>query len=553
MNCKNFNKKLTDYTENKFNEKLNKQMKEHIDNCPDCEKLYKERLEMKSLLKELFKVPNYTSQRSEIMNQLDNKFYNKSYAKKTLYHFNRNKFRYSAVLVSITLLFFTLPIMKNTINKNIKEINFSIERGKILDRKGNELVTNNNCPSQDENKNIIANRKYSKNDFLVDVLGITDKDKKGLTGVELQYDNDLKNGKDLVLTVDSSIQYFVEKSAETALKNNKAKAVTIIVMNPKNGEILAMTNKTDHNINNISKDAKTSDEFSNPLKNKAVNDTFIPGSIFKAITASAAIEEGIIKENEQFVCNGSIKVSNKEIKCRKTVGHGNQNIEEVLKNSCNIGIIELAERLGTSKLNQYIEKFGFGQKTGIDLPYEVSGTLEKAENISNVDLAIMALGQRNKTSSIQFLAAFNALANQGEWVRPHIMKQIEIEDSKGRKVINRSYDDFSKQKVLDTNTSKVLCEYLTKVISEGGGNKAYIKGYDIAGLCGTAQKLNQDLKAYEKGKYISSFVGMAPAKDTKVTVFVSIDEPDPSNYYAGLIAAPVGKEVFQYVLDYLKK
>ncbi|MCB2296197.1 penicillin-binding transpeptidase domain-containing protein [Clostridium tagluense] len=553
MNCKTFNKRLRDYVENKSNEKLNKQMKEHIDTCPGCEKLYKERLELKSLLKELFKVPNYTSQRSEIMNKLDNKFYNKSYAKKIFYHFTRNKFRYSAALICSSLLFFTLPVMKNIIDKNMKEINFSMERGKILDRDGNKLVTNNDEPYQDENKNIIATRKYAINNFLVDILGITDKDKKGLNGVELQYDNDLKNGKDLVLTVDSSIQGFVEKSAETALKSNKAKAVTIIVMNPKNGEVLAMTNKADHNVTNISKNAKTSDEFNDQLKNKVVTDAFVPGSIFKVITFSAAIAEGIIKENEQFVCHGSIKISNKEIKCWKTAGHGNQNIEEVLKNSCNIGIIELAERLGTAKLNQYIEKFGFGQKTGIDLPQEVSGTLEKAENISNVDLATMALGHRNTVSPIQFLAAFNAVANQGEWIRPHVMKQIENTDSKNRKIINRSYDDFSKRRVLDTNTSKVLCKYLTKVILEGGGNHAYIKGCDIAGLYGTAQKLNQDLKTYEKGKYVSSFVGMAPENDAKVTVFVSIDEPDPTNYYAGLIAAPVGKEIFQYVLDYYKK
>lgn len=165
---------------------------------------------------------------------------------------------------------------------------------------------------------------------------------------------------------------------------------------------------------------------------------------------------------------------------------------------------------------------------------------------------MMALGQSNTVSSIQFLAAFNAVANQGEWVRPHIMKQLEIEDSKNRKIIDKYYNDFSKRKVLDTNTSKILCEDLRKVISEGGGNKAYIKGYDIAGIPGSAQKLNQALNAYEEGKYISSFVGMAPSNDAKVTVFVSIDEPDPTNYYAGQITAPLGKEVFQYVLDYYK-
>lgn len=268
------------------------------------------------------------------MNQLDNKYYNESYTNKIFYHFNRNKFRYSAALVCSALLLFTLPVMKNTVNQNIKQIKISIERGKILDREGNELVSNINTNGTylAETTSDNTNRKYTRNNFLVDILGITDKDGKGLTGIEKQYDSDLKNGKDLVLTVDSSIQEFVEKSAETALKNNKAKGVTIIVMNPKNGEVLAMTNKTDENITNISKNAKTSVEFGESLKNKAVNDTFVPGSIFKVITASAAIAEGLIKENEQFVCDGKIKVSDRTILCWKSSGHGKQNFEEVLKN-----------------------------------------------------------------------------------------------------------------------------------------------------------------------------------------------------------------------------
>jgi stage V sporulation protein D (sporulation-specific penicillin-binding protein) len=554
MNCKTFNKKLTGYIENKPNEKLDIQMKEHIDSCVGCQKLYKERLNLRGLFEELFEVPNYTSQRSEIMNQLDNKYYNKSYTNKIFYHFNRNKFRYSAALVCSALLLFTLPVMKNTVNQNIKQIKISIERGKILDREGNELVSNisTNGTYLPETTSDNTNRKYTRNNFLVDILGITDKDEKGITGIEKQYDSDLKNGKNLVLTVDSSIQEFVEKSAETALKNNKARGVTIIVMNPKNGEVLAMTSKTDQNITNISKNTKTSAESGETLKNKAVNDTFVPGSIFKVITASAAIAEGVIKENEQFVCDGSIKVSGRTIKCWKTTGHGKQNFEDVLKNSCNIGIMEFSQRLGPVKFSQYVEKFGFGQKTGIDLPEEVSGTFKKSEDINQIDLAVMAFGQSNTVSSIQFLAAFNAVANQGEWVRPHVMKQIEIEDSDNRKIIDKSYNDFSKRRVLDANTSKILCEALRKVILEGGGIKAYIKGYDIAGITGTAQKLNQDLGVYETDKYISSFVGMAPSNDAKVTVFVSIDEPDPTNYYGGQIAAPLGKEVFQYVLDYYK-
>lgn len=476
------------------------------------------------------------SQRDEILSQLDNRYYDKSYFNKIFYHFNRNKFRYFTAMVCSLLLIFTLPVMKDAANKNIREVKVSEERGKIFDREGNELVYSRS-----------SNGSSSKqNDFLIDILGITDKDGNGLAGIEKQYDDDLRNGKNLTLTVDSSIQDFVEKYAEITLKDNKARGVTIIVMNPKNGEVIAMANKSDHNTSNT---IKASDEMGSTIRNRSVSDTFAPGSMFKVITASAAMAEGLIKENEEFVCDGSTRVSDRTIKCWNTQGHGEQNFEELLQNSCSVGFVELAERLGAVKLNQYMESFGLGQKTGIDLPEEVSGTLGKIENISELESATMALGLNNTVSSIQFLAAFNAIANQGEWVRPHFMKQIETQNSQSKKVIQKDYNDFSKRKVLDTNTAKLLCEYLRKVISEGGGNKAYIKGYDIAGIAGTAQKLNKDLGIYEGGKYISSFVGMAPANDAKVTVYVSIDEPDPDNYYAGQIAAVVGKEVFQYILS----
>ncbi len=423
-------------------------------------------------------------------------------------------------------------------------------------------------------------RYYPNNNFLAHVLGHTRSDGEGLTGVELTYNKYLAGipgvkisetdnksqdlpytiseytrpvpGKDVVLTIDDMIQHFCEKSAEQALKDNKAKAVTIIAMNPKNGEILAMANKPDYNPNSPWVEGKTFNELQKDWRNRAVSDTFEPGSIFKVITATAAMEEKVIdEETYQITCNGSTTIGNRTIHCWKRTGHGTESFVDILKNSCNVGFMDLGRKLGAEKLNKYIQRFGFGKKTNIDLPGEASGIIKKTENISETDLATISFGQTNTLTGIQYITALNAIANGGTWIKPHVMKEIVHYDDNGQKIVDEKFDDYEKKQVADKEVVDRLRGYLEKVVSEGGGSKAFVEGYNIAGKTGTAQKVIDG--RYASGKYIASFGGMAPAEDPKITIFISIDEPDPSNYYAGQIAAPVAKQVFTDIFNYALK
>lgn len=422
-------------------------------------------------------------------------------------------------------------------------------------------------------------RYYPNDNFLSHVLGFVRSDGVGLNGVELSYDEVLSgipgrliaetdnkskgqpyiiseftkpvDGKDLVLTIDEMIQHFAEKAAAQALSDNKAKAVTIIVMDPNNGEILAMANKPDFNPNDPWEQGKTDDELQKMWRNRAVSDTFEPGSIFKVITAYAAMEEKLVEEDDRFVCGGSSRILNRTIHCWKRTGHGEQNFVDILKNSCNVGFMELGRRLGKQNLVKYINQFGFGKKTGIDLPGEAKGIIRKVEDITDVDVATISFGQSNTVSAIQYLTALNAIANGGKLITPHIMKEVIHYDEDNKKVIDQKYEKYNERSILKEDVANTLREYLEKVVSEGGGKNAYIPGYHIAGKTGTAQKVDSVTKTYAAGKYIASFGGMAPADKPIISLFVSIDEPDPSNYYAGQIAAPVAKQIFNDIFNYL--
>lgn len=422
-------------------------------------------------------------------------------------------------------------------------------------------------------------RYYPNGNFLAQVLGHTNSDGLGLTGVELQYNNVLAgtpgkkiaetdrksedlpyesityqepvDGKDLVLTVDEVIQNIVEKAAQKALTDNKAKAVTIIVMDPKNGDILALVNKPDYDPNNPWLAGKTSEELQAMWRNRAVSDTFEPGSIFKVFTSIAALETNTVTANSTFTCTGSFKISGQTIHCWKRSGHGVQSFVDILKNSCNEGFAEVGKAVGKEKLNEYIAKAGFGKTTGIDLPGEASGIIKPTADISDLDLATISFGQTNTVSCIQYITAFNAIANGGKLIKPHVMKEVaHYDESAQKEVTDSSYDSASTAKqVFDSAKTAELRSYLEKVVSEGGGSKAFIDGYHIAGKTGTAQKAGSG--GYMSQKYIASFAGMAPASDPRITLLISIDEPDPSNYYAGQIAAPVAKTVFNEIFNYL--
>ncbi|GCD08943.1 stage V sporulation protein D [Clostridium tagluense] len=422
-------------------------------------------------------------------------------------------------------------------------------------------------------------RYYPNNNFLANVLGHTNSDGNGLTGVELYYDKYLSgipginlsetdqksenlpykisdytkpvNGKDVVLTIDEMIQYFCEKAATQAMVDNKANAVTIIAMNPKNGEILGMVNKPDYNPNDPWDLTKSFDENQKAWRNRAVSDTFEPGSIFKVVTATAAMEEKVVNDTDRFVCNGSNVVNGKVVKCWKTTGHGSQSFVDILKNSCNVGFMELGKRLGPEKLNKYIYLFGFGKKTAIDLNGEALGIIRKTKDMTPLDVAVTSFGQGNTLSCVQYLTAFNAIANGGKLITPHVMKEIAAYDDLKNKKIIQAYSNFNERKIIDEAVAKQLRSYLEQVIENGGGKKAYIAGYHIAGKTGTAQKINSTGVGYAPGKYVASFAGMAPASDPQVTLLVSIDEPDPSNYYGGQIATVVAKQAFNDIFNYL--
>lgn len=421
-------------------------------------------------------------------------------------------------------------------------------------------------------------RIYPENNSLSQVLGHTNSDGKGLLGVEMQYDSTLSgipgvliaetdnkskelpysiseytkpvDGKDLVLTIDETIQRICDKAAKQALIDNKAKAVSIIAMDPRTGEILALVNKPDYNPNDPWEIGKTSDELNQIWRNRAVSNAYEPGSIFKVITSIAAMEEKSIAPNETFVCNGSTTIGKTTIHCWKTSGHGTQTFQEILKNSCNVGFMQVGKELGAEKLNKYVNLLGFGKKTGVDLPGEAAGIIKKTKDITPIDLATMSFGHANAVTAIQYLTAFNSIANGGYLITPHVMKETTRYDENNKKYDEKAYK-IEKKQVLDSDITATLRGYLEKVVSEGGSKNAFIEGYRIAGKTGTALKLATN-GGYETGKYISSFAGMAPSNDPRITVFISVEEPDPSTgYYAGQIVAPVGKLVFNDILNYL--
>ncbi|WPC43365.1 stage V sporulation protein D [Clostridium sp. JS66] len=427
-----------------------------------------------------------------------------------------------------------------------------------------------------------SKRYYPNNNFLAGVLGYVNLEGKGVSGVELNYDKELSgtpgrttyetdrnnaqlpygnsdytapvNGKDVTLTIDENIQSIVEKAAQKALTDNNAKSVTITVMDPKTGEILAMVNKPDFDPNNPSKNLKgTNKSIDDVVKNIAVQSAFEPGSIFKVITAYAAIKENVANDSSTFYCNGSLNVDGGIIHCWKLDGHQTESFEDIIKNSCNVGFGKLGQQLGKGRLGYYVSLFGFGKKTYIDLPGESIGIVKNPDTLNNFDLSSLAFGQGLSVTSVQYLAAFNSVANGGTWIRPHIMKQISHTDGNNNKIVDKTFNDFGKKAILDANSVATLKPYLEKVVSDphGVGNNAFIEGYHIAGKTGTAQKANPKGGGYESDKYFSSFAGMAPVGDPKITLLVSVDEPDPSRYYASEVSAPVAKNLFSEIFNYM--
>ena len=428
-------------------------------------------------------------------------------------------------------------------------------------------------------------RYYPNENFLASALGGINSEGTGLTGIELQYDEYLAgiagmkigaydsrgnrlpfdtykftpaiDGSDIVTTIDDNLQYIAEKIAEKGLDQHNAKGVHVLIMDPNNGEILAMVNKPDYDPNDPfsgyeSFDGETdNDKIQNMWRNWLVSDTFEPGSTFKTITMIAALEEGLVSDNNIFTCNGSVKFGNTTVHCWKHEGHGTQTLAEVLKNSCNVGMMEIGEKLGIDNLNEYIYKLGFGKTTGIDLPGEASGIVKTSDTVSAIDLATISFGQTNTVTALQLMAAFNSIANGGDLIQPHIVKEISHEDESGNRVIDETIKPTIKKDLLSDENTALLRSYLERTVTKDGPDGSFIQGYNVGGKTGTAQKVDPTTGTYSSDKYISSMVALAPVENPQITVFIAVDEPSNGLYYGGEVAAPLMKELFEEVFKYM--
>lgn len=422
-------------------------------------------------------------------------------------------------------------------------------------------------------------RVYPYNELASKVLGFTGADNQGILGLEAKYDTYLSgtngqiltlsdaggieikgsredrilpvDGQDLYTTLDVNIQKYATQLAWETMVKKEAKQVSIIVMRPDNGEILAMANVPEYNLNspyelNYEPDEEEAqkdkmDLLNNMWRNFCINDTYEPGSIFKTVTATAALETGVVGLNDSFTCSGATVVSDRRIRCHKTTGHGTQDFTHTVYNSCNPAFVEWGRRVGTDNMYLYMGKLGLLAKTGIDLSGEAGTIIHKQENVGAVELATMSFGQSFQITPVQMLRAVSAIVNGGRLVTPHF--GLYTSSSDGSVVNEFAYS--TQDEAISSQTSETMKKILEGVVSEGGGTKAYIDGYSIGGKTATSQKLPRG-----SGKYISSFIGFAPADNPQVIAMCLIDEPT-GVYYGGTIAAPVVKTLYENILPYI--
>lgn len=430
-------------------------------------------------------------------------------------------------------------------------------------------------------------RVYPGDNYLGHTLGSVNLDTVGLNGVELQYEEYLSGvpgmsisevdgweseipgnkelftppvqGKDITLTIDENIQLIVENIAEQALAENSAKGVSILAMNPKNGEILGMVNKPDFNPNEPFEGFEAfpgendTEKVQNMLRNNMVSDAFEPGSTFKVFSLMAALEEGVVSENDTFNCTGGTMFGDTLVKCWKLEGHGVQTLPQILQNSCNVGFMEVGARLGKEKLTEYIHKYGFGVETGIDLPGEAAGIVKSPEGITDMDLGAISFGQTNTVTTMQLMQAFNAVANGGDIIQPHIMKEISHKEGQETEVIDNIFDPKIQRGIMSPENTAVMRDYLERTINEGK-EVGHFMGpeYRVGAKTGTAEKPDLNSGGYAKDKYIASALAMYPIDDPQITIYIKVDEPNPQKYYGGQVVSPLLKVFFKEVDSYLK-
>lgn len=422
-------------------------------------------------------------------------------------------------------------------------------------------------------------RYYPYDDLASKVIGFTGSDNQGIIGLEVYYDKYMQGksgtiltltsangieipnaaedriepipGNDLYTSIDVNIQKFAEQAALKVKETKGANNVKIIVMNPQNGEIYAMVNAPEFDLNNPYAlntgttenltDSKKNELLNNMWRNGCISDTYEPGSVFKIVTATAALEEHVVKLTDRFSCPGFKIVEDRKIRCHKVGGHGPETFVEGIKNSCNPVFIEVGARVGAEKMYKYYKQLGLFQKTSIDVPGEANSIMHKLDNVGTVELATMSFGQSFQITPLQLLSAVSAVINGGHTVVPHFGVKIKNEESNIEQVLE--YE--SKDNVVSEETSETMKELLELVVSEGSGIRAYLPGFRVGGKTATSEKLPR-----RNNKYISSFLGFAPANDPKVIAIILIDEPT-GIYYGGTIAAPVISELFDNILPYM--
>ncbi|ROR30739.1 stage V sporulation protein D (sporulation-specific penicillin-binding protein) [Mobilisporobacter senegalensis] len=477
----------------------------------------------------------------------------------------------------ISELSMALGVSEETVRKRVEKVS-SIERIKSnVDKETADFIRNLSLDGVMVDEDY--KRYYPYETLASKVIGFTGSDNQGIIGLEVAYDKVLKGtngtiltlttargveipnaaedriepipGNDLYTSIDINIQKYAEQAAKKVMEAKEAKSAKIIVMDPRNGEIYAMVNVPEFDLNNPYdlnyetsenlSDEKKNELLNNMWRNACISDTYEPGSTFKIVTATAALEEKVVKLTDTFSCPGFRIVEDRRIRCHKTTGHGTETFVEGIKNSCNPVFMDIGARVGPKNMYKYYERLGLFRKTGIDVPGEANSIMHKLKDIGAVELATMSFGQSFQISPVQLLTAASAVVNGGTIVTPHF--GIEIRNSESNAVKKLEYE--TRENAISKETSDTMKMLLEAVVSDGSGIRAYLPGFRIGGKTATSEKLPRS-----SNKYISSFLGFAPADDPQVIAILLIDEP-VGIYYGGTIAAPVISELFDNILPYL--
>ena len=476
----------------------------------------------------------------------------------------------------ITALVKELELPEETVRKRVEKVS-SIERIKTnVPKETGDKIRAYKLPGIKVDEDY--KRYYPYDTLASKVLGFTGGDNQGIVGLEVKYDSYLQgtngkiltltdargieienagetrlepvNGYDLNISMDYNIQLYCEQAAEKTYIKKDAKYVSVIVMNPSDGEIYAMVNYPEFHLNDpftlINEEnvpaEKKQDLLNQMWRNQCISDTYEPGSTFKIITAAAALEQGVVKLTDNFYCPGYKLVEDRRIRCAKTTGHGAETFETGIMNSCNPVFIELGERLGVDNFYKF-RQFGLLSKTNVDLPGEAATIMHKKENVGPVELATISFGQSFQITPMQLVTTVSSIINGGHRITPHF--GVKITGEGGNEVETLRYE--TKNDICREETSETMRYLLERVVSDGSGKNAKIEGFSIGGKTATSQTLPRS-----EHKYISSFLGFAPADDPKVLVLVVINDPK-GTYYGGQIAAPVAKEIMENILPYLAK